>query len=417
MSTEFFKVNGIRVANIHNQSDIAFFGIAVEAGSNHETPDIAGISHFAEHMFFKGTERRDWRQINKEFAKLGVNNNAYTSNNEVLYHTTCPKENIEPVIDLMLDMFFHSTIPAEELEKERGVIIEEKKMYDDDPRFAFQDAIGENLIVWDKGHATIGTFETIKSIKREDFINFLESKTNLGNLLFICCGDIPTDKLKEYLTARVPSEHPYLKDGLRNEVSLDLWGDAINKPEKIKLVFERENISQTNISMLGRGLSIHDNCYLDASILYKAIGGGMYSLLFTRLREELGLCYSTGMYSNAISYPHVCVSELYGFIDPKNIDLFIEEAEKVLDDVIKNGIDEEIFECAKIDYLALIMRQVETSFGKAQYVLKRYLEGKGGTVEERINRIRGVKRETCNELAAKLLTERNWAVMIPKEKK
>ena len=176
MGTDFFEVNGIKVANIHNDSDIALFGIGVEVGSKYEKPEIAGISHFAEHMFFKGTEKRDWRQINAEFAKLGVSNNAYTSNNEVFYHTTCPKSNIESVIDLMLDMFFNSTIPEEELEKERGVIAEEKKMYDDDHRSAFQDAIGNNLMVWDKGHATIGTFETIANIKREQFIKFLDLK-------------------------------------------------------------------------------------------------------------------------------------------------------------------------------------------------------------------------------------------------
>ena len=415
MGTDFFDVNGIKVANIHNDSDIALFGIAVQAGSNYETPEIAGISHFAEHMFFKGTERRDWRQINSEFAKLGVNNNAYTSNNEVFYHTTCPKDNIEAVIDLMMDMFFHSTIPEEELEKERGVIAEEKKMYDDDHRAAFYDAVGDNLIVWDKGHSIIGTFDTIASIKREQFIKFLEEKTNLGNLLFICSGDIDSDKLKGYLSERVPSEHPFITSGLRNHVSMDLWSDAVNKPDKMKLVFERENITQANISMLGRGLSVEDNCFVSSSILYKAIGGGMYSKLFTRIREELGLCYSTGMGSHAMSYPHCVMSDLYGYIDPKNVDVFMEEAEKILDDVIKNGIDEDLFQCAKIDYLAQIMRQTETSFGKAQFMLKRYLAGKGGSVDDRISIIKDVKRETCNELAEALLTERNWAVMIPKE--
>jgi predicted Zn-dependent peptidase len=365
-------------------------------------------------MFFKGTEKRNWKQINSEFAKLGVSNNAYTSNNEVFYHTTCPKTNIEGVIDLMLDMFFNSTIPEEELEKERGVIAEEKKMYDDDHRDAFQTAIGNNLIVWDKGHAVIGTFETIESIKREQFVKFLEEKTNLGNLIFVCSGNVPTEKLKEYISKRVPKEHPFITPGSRNEVSLDLWSDEVNKPDKIKLVFERDNITQTNISMLSRGLSIEDDCFNDSVVLYKAIGGGMYSKLFTRIREELGLCYATGMYSHGIAYPHVVISDLYGYIDPKNIDLFMEESEKILDDIIKNGLDEDIFECAKIDYLATVMRQTENSFGKAQYMVKRYLAGKQDSVDDRIKVASKVKRETCNLLAEQLLTERNWAVMIPK---
>jgi len=414
MSTEFFKVNGIQVANIKNNSEIAFFGIAILAGSNFETPEIAGISHFTEHMAFKGTSSRNWSQINNEFAMLGVSNNAYTSNNEVLYHTTCPKDNIEPVIDLMLDMFFNSTIPEEELEKERGVIMEEKKMYDDDPRCAFQDAIGDNMIVWDKGHSTIGTFDTIKNIKRQQFIDFLNNKTNLSNFIFVCSGDIPTEKLKGYIESRVPASHPYIKYGTRNEIGIDLWSESVKSPDKFKLIFERENISQTNIDMMGRSLSVNDACYDDASVLYKAIGGGMYSLLFSRLREDLGLCYSTGIGAWAISYPDVSVYDLYGYIDPKNIDLFVEEAEKILDDVIKNGISEDLFQCAKVDYLGGIMRSTETSFGKASYMIKRYLYGGKMNISDKIEKIKSVKRETCNELAGKLLTERNWAVMIPK---
>ena len=174
MSTEFFEINGIKVANIKNSSENALFGIATISGSNYETPKIAGISHFTEHMMFKGTKTRNWNDINMEFAKLGVNNNAYTSNNEVFYHTTCPKENVEPVIDLMLDMLFNSTVPAEEFEKERNVIMEEKKMYDDNPSFAFDAAIGEKLIVWDKGHDVIGEFETLQSLTREDLLGFLK---------------------------------------------------------------------------------------------------------------------------------------------------------------------------------------------------------------------------------------------------
>jgi len=297
MTTEFFKVNGIQVANIHNSSEIALFGIAVLAGSNYETPEIAGIAHFAEHMFFKGTERRYWRQINSEMAKLGVDNNAYTSNNEVFYHTTCPKDNIEPIIDLMLDMFFHSTIPEEELEKERKVIIEEKKMYDDDPKYAFNSAMGERFFTWDKGHDTIGTFETINGINRNQFISFLEDKINLGNILFLCCGDIPTDDLKRYIAERVPAEHPYLEIGLKNDVDDSLWSDLVldKNNQNPKFLMERENITQSNISMLTRGLSVNDTCYADSIVLYKAIGGGMFSKLFQRIREELGLCHSVGV--------------------------------------------------------------------------------------------------------------------------
>ena len=416
MSTDFFKVNGIQVANIHNESEIAFFGIDVLAGSNQETSEIAGVSHFCEHLFFKGSKTRNWKQINEEFAKLGVNNNAYTSNNEVLYHTTCPKKNIEPVIDLMLDMFFNSTFPETEIEKERGVIIEEKKMYDDDPKQAFSSAIGNNLFVWEKGHDTIGTFKTIKSINRDQMVNFLESKINLGNLLIICSGNVDSEHLKKYIADRIPKEHPYLVNGPQNDIGEGLWSDTIDKPEKIKLLVRRHNITQASASMIGKTFSTFDNCFHSSVILLKAIGGGMYSKLFTRIREELGLCYTTGMFSYPIAYPHFVTTELYSYLDPSNVDLFMEESEKILDDVVKNGIDENLFECAKVDYLAAILRQIESSQGKASFVLSRYLAGKRDQIEDRIKSIEAVDINMVNQVAERILTEhRYWAVMVPEE--
>ena len=413
---ETFKVNGINVANIKSQSNIAFFGIAVVAGSNYETPEIAGIAHFVEHCMFKGTSSRNWKQINEEFARLGVNNNAYTSNTEVLYHATCPKENIKKVINLMMDMFFNSTIPVEEMEKERNVIIEEKKMYEDDPRSAFINSIGDNVFTWQVGHNTIGTFKTIKGITRNDIFNYLKEKISLDNMIFICSGDISSDDLKKYIEENIPEKHPYLRlSGANDIIEESIWSDLIKKPEKIKFLMERENITQSIVYMITDTLSADDSLYYASAILYEALGGGMYSKLFSRIREELGLCYSVGMYASPLSYPDKRTANLYGFTSPENVDKFMTESEKVLQDVIKNGLDENIFECAKTDYLSTVLRQTETSAGKALYMTKKLLFNKNASLEDSLAKIRSVTMEECNELAKKLLdVQYNWAVMNPK---
>jgi len=162
---EIKNINGFKVANIYNNSNITFMGIGVIAGSNFEMPDIYGISHFSEHMFFKGTKNRNWKQINEEFASIGASQNAYTDNTEVLYHCTFPTKSLKQAIDLMGDMFFNSLCPIEELKKERKVILEEKKGYDDDHTSFFYESIGKEFFVKEKGHPTIGTTKTIKSIK------------------------------------------------------------------------------------------------------------------------------------------------------------------------------------------------------------------------------------------------------------
>ena len=129
----------------------------------------------------------------------------------------------------------------------------------------------------------------------------------------------------------------------------------------------------------------------------------------------MGLCYSVGFANYPQAYPHFTVADLYGFMSPENIDLFMEESEKVLDDILKNGLSDNIFECAKNDCLASVLRVTETSEGSAHYLIKKYLLGKKGYLEDAIDKIKSVKKKTCNELAEKLLSQqRNWAVMVPK---
>jgi predicted Zn-dependent peptidase len=419
MEIDTFKVRGINIANIHNSSGIAFFGISTLAGSNYETPNEAGISHYIEHIGFKGTSTRNWKQINEEFARLGVNQNAFTSNTDVLYHSTCPKENSENVINLMLDMFFNSTFPIDEIEKERNVILEEKKMYDDDPKSAFSNAIGANMFSWNVGHETIGTYKTIKSLSRDQMLQYLKDKIDLDNFVFIFSGDIKSENLKRYIEANIPDKHPYLRkgNGLHTVDANGLWLPSVLKcKDKIKFTMERENITQSVIYMMMSALPANSPSYFAEAILYEGIGGGMYSRLYSRIREELGLCYSVGMFSMPMSYPEIRIGNLYGYTSPKNVDKFILESEKVLKDVMDNGLDKDIFECAKTDYLSSILRQTETSVGKAMYLSKKLLIYKNASIKETIKKIRAVKIEECNELAKQVLSvPYNWAVMNPKE--
>ena len=415
---DMFKVRGIRVANIHNKSGIAFFGIAVLAGSNYETPRVAGISHFAEHLFFKGTPTRNWKQINEEFAKLGISNNAYTSNIEVVYHATCPKENLEKTIALMSDLFFNSMIPKNEMEKERTVLVEEKKMYDDDPRSAFFSAIGANMFSWNVGHDTIGTFDTIGSITRDQVFTYLKDHTDLDNFVFICSGDIKSEDLANYIRKNLPKKHVYLRkgNGLHLIDTSHMWNKAILKSSnRIKFVFERENITQSNAFMMFDALKDDDPMRFAESILYRAIGGGMYSKLFSRIREELGLCYAVGMYTNNIAFPDAKVGNLYGFVSPENVDKFMLESEKVLKDVVDNGLNEDIFECAKTDYLASVLRHTETSEGKANTLITKILCRKNPSIEDALAKTRKVTRDDCNDLAKIYFRKQfHWAVMNPK---
>jgi len=414
--TETFEINGVTVANIKNKSNIALFGIAVLAGSNYETPDIAGIAHFAEHCYFKQTKSRNAKQINEEFAKLGVNYNAWTDNTEIFYHSTCPKENTSKVIALMMDLFFNSTYPEDEIEKERGVIIEEKKMSEDDHRSFFGTQIGDKFFQWNIGHETLGTFETINSINRNQIINYLNSKISPPNMVFICCGDIDSADLKKYIQDNMPIEHIYTNTKRigTNDMTGGCWTDLINKPEKIKLVVEREGITQATIHMLMPYVSGLDPFYYHSNVIAEALGGGLYSLLGSRIRQEMGLCYVIGAYGHCMSYPDIRTFNIYSSVATENVMKYIEEVEKIIDNVIKNGIDKDIFDCAKTDHLSSILRSTETSAGLGCFMMNRLLKYKKGNVEDTLAKIRAVKLEECNELVKTLFSQpMSWTVMIP----
>ena len=417
MATDFFTVNGMRVANIKNESPNAFFGIAVIAGSNYEDMCIAGISHFAEHMVFKGTKNRTWKDINRYFARIGADNNAYTSNSEVVYYTTVPKENIEKAIDIMLDMFFNSTFPQYEFDKEKNVIVEEKKMYEDDPYWAFQSEVSKNFFVWEKGHDPIGEFDTINSITRESLMRYFEDKTNKENVVFICSGDIDSDDLKSYLDQHMPNEgHPYIRNGSRNVVSDQYWSDIVEKDVDIHLTVKRDNIMQSQVKLLSRGYSVCSDKYEPSAVIINALGGGSHSRLFERIREELGLCYSIHMNNSAIAYPDYTVTTISGYTSEDNIPRFMEETEDIIEHIKREGLDKDLFECAKTDILSTVLRQTETSKVKASFLTKRYLFTDDRiSFEDAILRISNITLDDCNNIMYEMFcSPRYWAVMSPK---
>jgi predicted Zn-dependent peptidase len=414
MKVDFFEVNGFRVANIHVEGGLSCFGIAVLSGCQYEEPSISGIAHFTEHMFFKGTTSKSWYDINRLFGRLGAKQNAYTSNNEVVYYAGFPNECAGGVIEVMMDMFFNSSIPEDELEKERKVIIEEKKRSSDDPISHFYDEISSNFFAWNRGHPTLGTMESISAISRDDIMKYMEKHSNFSNVMFIFVGDCTDFALARYVHDNIPIDHPYSRQGKRNEVDGLIWSDLNSTPGMIKMEFTRDNMTQSNVALMFDGLQYGHPLQYALRILIKAIGGGMYSKLFTRIREELGLCYSVWMSYDYLTFPDVQILNVGGGMSPKNVRRFIDEVEVILTDVAKNGIDEDLFRCARMDMISSILMSTESSMGKLSIFTKPYLFGIPNTLETLLEGIRNVTVNDCNEVAKMvLLAPHNWAIMNP----
>jgi predicted Zn-dependent peptidase len=312
-------------------------------GSFCETKEEYGISHILEHMLFKGTQKRDMFQISEDAALMGAVQNAYTSHFEVSYHLTAPNDYTEKQVELLSDMMFNSTFPAEEWEKERGVIQEERLMYANDHGSHFHKEIGHKLIGGQWSHDVIGYEDTIDNITQEQIANFHKTKYGKDNTMFLIVTPVPFRKVVKYCkkyfgelpdNAAVPEPDKEVMTGARD------------------ITIKRAGIDQSWL------VGLYDNGWVTddlrqraiGGIITAAIGGGMNSMLFREVREKGGLCYSVGA-GNYSKYANKQLGYVYTQLSPENVDKAKEKIDSVFDDAASNGLTDVQFQAVQAQML------------------------------------------------------------------
>jgi predicted Zn-dependent peptidase len=274
--------NGLRLA-VDEMKDVetVSVGVFVNTGSRNETPEINGISHFLEHMAFKGTKKRSARQIAEEFEGIGGRINAYTSKEKTVYYAKVLKQHAEFAVEFLADILQNSIFDKTELEKERGVILQEIAMTNDTPDDIifdyFQETAYPNQAL---GRSILGPVKNIKKFGSEHFFDYIGKQYNYQNMALVAAGNIKENDLvkwsKKYFTKlgdnqiKKAQEAKYLGGDFRKEKKL----------EQINLVLGFKSFSY-----------LHSNYYA-LQILAMVLGGGMSSRLFQQVRENLGLAYS-----------------------------------------------------------------------------------------------------------------------------
>src|ERR1700744_167806 len=203
--------NGIRLLLKHSPSPITHCGFLWNAGARDEPEHKEGLAHFIEHLLFKETEKRNNSQILNRLELVGADLNAYTTKEYTCIHASLLRQHLERTIDLFEDILFHSTFPQEELEKERGVILDEIASFLDQPDEAIQDDFEELLF---KGHPLgnniLGTPETVGAMDKADIKHFMEANYNTGEMVFAVFGDHDFKKLAklaEKYFGMIPANH------------------------------------------------------------------------------------------------------------------------------------------------------------------------------------------------------------------
>ncbi len=388
--------NGLRVLTApmpHAQSVTCFVMLA--AGSRYEHAQNRGIAHFSEHMFFKGTENRPTSlDITKLIDGIGGEFNAFTGKEYTGYYVKCAAEHRDLALDVLVDMLRHSKFAQEEIEREKGVILEEINMYYDTPR----DIIGsiyEELLFGDNplGWETLGTRETVRAATRETFLEYVTPNYTADRMVVGVGGQIG--------------------DGLLDRVS-ELLGDLspngkvtpapaeVVRSKEPRVHVRHKDSEQAHFVIGTPSLPIvHPDRYA-LQLLHTILGSGMSSRLFTEVRERRGLAYY--VYSSNAGYTDAGTIYSQAGVDINRIDEAISTVVHELRRIVDEPVDSDELEKARNLAKGRFILQTESPQGMILFGLRReVLEGRAADPDELLAGLDAVTAEDVQRVAAETL--------------
>lgn len=391
---QFALDNGLRVLTApmpHSQSVSCVIMLA--AGSRYETAETNGIAHFAEHMFFKGTERRPTaRDIAGEIDAIGGEFNAFTGKEYTGYYVRCAAETRDTALDVLVDMLRNSRFDPDEIEREKGVIIEEMNMYFDTPR-DFIGGVYESLLYGDQplGWDIIGRKETVRGATRESFDAYTE-KWYRPNRMVVGMGGQLGDGLKEKLEELLGDMEPRETGSPAPVVP--------NGAGQVKVHTKQSDQAHLVLGVRSRPIVDPDRYVLQ--ILATVLGGGMSSRLFTEVRERRGLAY----YVFGTNHAYTDTGSLYAQsgVDIKRIDeavaTIVEQFRLLADDVVP--ADE--LEKARNFSKGRFVLQLESPHGMVMFGLRRaVLEGHADEPKTVLDALDAVTAEDVQRVAREIM--------------
>ncbi|MDO4485390.1 MAG: pitrilysin family protein [Bacillota bacterium] len=367
----------------------AALGIWVKAGACDETDDVSGVSHFIEHMMFKGTEKRTARQIASDVDKIGGMFNAFTGKEATCYYIKTLSSNIYQGAEILLDMLTGSKFDSTEMDKERQVIFEEIKMVKDSPDDDVYDTISELVSSGNPlGRSILGTPESLAGIDRDKMMGYFSDKYARDSIVVAVAGNFDENRIKEMFEDRL---------GVLREKKVTKHIELL--PYRQSFDVKVRDIEQTHICLATPGVSLDDRRYYAFVLMNSIFGGSMSSRLFQNIREEKGLAYSVCS-MNSFSSNWGFFSIYAGVAHDKAEDT-LAAIKYELDTLQKSGVSDEELSMAKEQMKSSYIFGLENinsrmfSIGKNQLLL-----GKVYTPEEVLRGFDIVTKDDIMEAAA-----------------
>ncbi len=393
--------NGVRIVleEIPTVRSVAI-GVWIGTGSRNENPENNGISHFLEHMFFKGTNTRSAREIAESFDSIGGQVNAFTSKEYTCYYAKVLDNHAPYALEVLADMFFNSTFDSEELNKEKNVVNEEIKMYEDTPDDIVHDLLSQAIYGnHPLGYPILGTEETLQSFTGEKLEQYMHDMYRPENVVISIAGNVPESFIKNA------------------EKFFGSYEASKEKMEYIKPEFHSKQVSrkketeQAHLCLGFEGLQIGHSDVYNLIVLNNVLGGSMSSRLFQDVREQRGLAYSVFSYHSA--YRDSGMVTIYGGTGANQLNVLYETIQETLAKLRADGITEKELNNSKEQLKGSLMLSLESTNSRMSRNGKNeLLLGRHRSLDEIVEQIDQVTKERVDGMANDIFTDQYSVSLI-----
>lgn len=379
-------------------------GVWVKVGSMNETPEENGLSHFIEHMVFKGTEKRCARDIAEEMDAVGGQLNAFTSKDCTCYYAKVIDEDVALAVDVLSDLALHPVFADEELQKERGVVLEEIAMVEDTPEDLAHELLCEVQYSGSLKYPILGTNHRIRGYGREALVDYWRRHYVPGSMVLAIAGNYDWNQF----TALAEKYFGEATDLPQSAVAFEKQTFASGRKAREK------DTEQLHICLGYPGIALGEDALYALTVFNNALGGGMSSRLFQRIREELGMAYS--VYTYPSSYPGCGVFNVYAGTTPENGETVLHEMQEQMALLLKDGLLDKEFSSAKVQLRSGFVMGLESSSGRMQSIGRStLLLDRINDPEEQLKKIDRVTMEDVLSIGKAVLETSPSAAIVGKE--
>ncbi len=379
--------NGIRLI-VKQMSGLmsVSMGIIVGTGASVESDKEDGISHFIEHMLFKGTQKRTAFQISDNMDAIGAQVNAFTSKDITCYYAKSTSNHAAEAFEILSDLFLNSVFPEEELKREKGVVVEEISMNEDTPDDLCLDLLSRAFFGEENyGRNILGSKSNVKGFTRTDIANYMKARYTADNIVISMAGNISVE-LAEELVQKYFGAVPATKAEQR----------PLNVSLQSRNLYKSKDIEQMHIAIAYPSMKRYEPLCDATQLMNAVLGGSMSSRLFQTVREELGLAYT--VYSYLSTYEKSGALTVYAGVNADSLEQSVEAIYNCIEDLKKKTLTAEEFKRGKEQILSsLIYAQESTSSQMLLYGKELIYSGKLYDFEDRVGKLNAVTLDNVFE--------------------